>query len=320
MATLAGTAGADQITGTLFADIINGLAGNDTILGRSGNDSLDGGSGDDRLDGGAGRDSVSGGDGADTLVGSRGNDVLSGGAGNDVFLFASRDGQDVIRDLSAGDKVVISGYAAAQSVTQVGTSVVVTLSLSDKITFSNSNVAAVQAALQFGDGGGVGTPGTISGTSGNDTLNGTAGNDLIQGLAGNDAINGGAGNDRIIGGLGDDTLTGGAGSDTFVYLSLAELSATYGAEFITDWSADDRIDLSGIDANELIAGNQAFAFAGYSFGHPPAVTTPGTLTIGGFGGELWILGYTDGDAAADMMISLWSVLGEGALTVDNLIL
>lgn len=179
---------------------------------------------------------------------------------------------------------------------------------------------------------------TIYGGGGNDTLEGRGGNDLLHGDAGNDRIYGGGGddvlyggggddsiagaqgNDRIVGGLGSDVLTGGAGSDTFVYRSLSELSTTYGAEWITDWDELDRIDLSAIDANALIAGNQAFEFAGYNFGSPPADTTPGTLTIGGFGGDLWIIGYTDGDAEADLLINLWSAGGEGALTVGDLIL
>jgi hypothetical protein len=160
----------------------------------------------------------------------------------------------------------------------------------------------------------------IIGTSLADTILGLGGNDILEGRGGADIIDGGAGNDRIIGGAGADRLTGGAGSDTFVYTSLSDLSKIYGAEFITDWTSQDRIDLSAIDANAMIAGNQAFHFAGYSFAHPPTITTPGTLTIGGFGGELWILGYTDNNAGADLMINLWSAAGEGALTVANIIL
>ena len=160
----------------------------------------------------------------------------------------------------------------------------------------------------------------IIGTSLSDTILGLGGNDILEGRGGADTIDGGAGNDRIIGGAGADRLTGGTGSDTFVYTSLSDLSKVYGAEFITDWSSQDRIDLSAIDANAMIAGNQAFRFAGYSFGHPPTATSPGTLTIGGFGGELWILGYTDNNPGADLMINLWSPAGEAALTVSNIIM
>ncbi|WP_028969427.1 calcium-binding protein [Sphingomonas sp. URHD0057] len=304
MATYTGTSAANHIIGTGAADIIRGYGGNDLLEGLGGSDRIYGGGG------------------ADTINGGKGNDLLSGGAGNDTFLYAISDGRDVVTDFAAGDLVRISGYASAQSLAQVGGDVVLTLSASDTITFSNATATTVQAALQFGSGGGSGggPTGTITGTSGNDMLNGTGSNDTINGLGGDDIIKGGAGDDRIIGGLGSDTLSGGGGSDTFAYLSLAELSKTYGAEMIYDWSAEDRIDLSAIDANALVAGNQAFVFAGYSFGHPPTVTTPGTLTIGGFGGELWILGYTDNVDGPDLMINLWSAAGEGALTVNNLIL
>jgi Ca2+-binding RTX toxin-like protein len=160
----------------------------------------------------------------------------------------------------------------------------------------------------------------LEGRGGNDYIDGGSGADHVFGGAGNDHIIGGLGNDRIVGGLGDDTLTGGPGSDTFVYKSLADHSMVYGSEIITDWEHIDRIDLSAIDANSLIAGNQAFEFGGYSFGHPPTVTTPGTLTIGGFGGELWILGYTDSDPEPDLLINLWSSAGESALTSDRIVM
>ena len=159
----------------------------------------------------------------------------------------------------------------------------------------------------------------IIGTFSADTIIGLGGNDILEGRGGNDIIDGGAGNDRIIGGAGADRLTGGPGIDTFAYLGLSDFSKVYGAEWITDWSHEDKIDLSAIDANAMMAGNQAFKFAGYSFAHPPTVTTPGTFTIGGFGGELWIIGYTNNIPGADLMINLWSAMGEGALTSDNII-
>lgn len=326
MAILNGTTGDDKLTGGLSADTISGLGGNDTISGRAGNDKLDGGAGNDVIDGGGGSDTILGGDGIDWLAGGRGNDVLSGGAGNDVFVFASGDRQDIITDFAAGDAVKISGYSAAQTVAQVGTSVVVTLSTADKITFSNATLATVKAALQFdgggsGGGGGGGPTGGLTGTSGKDTLNGTAGNDLIQGLGGDDTINGGGGNDRIIGGAGSDVMTGGAGADTFVFLSASDspLMTSIYCDFITDWSAEDRIDLSGIDANEAIAGNQAFVFGGYSFAHPPTVTTPGTFTIGGFGGEIYVIGFTNNVAGADFEIAIWSSVGESGVKSDQFI-
>lgn len=322
MGNFTGTSGADLLRGRLSADTMRGMDGNDTLDGRSGNDWLDGGNGNDTLLGGAGADTLYGGSGADKIVGGRGADVLSGGIGNDLFVFGLGEGKDLITDFAAGDLLKVSGYSAAQSMTQVGTSVVISLSLTDQITLSNATLATVQTALQFdAPPSGGGTTGAITGTSGKDTLNGTSGTDVIYGLGGDDTINGGGGDDRIYGGAGWDVMTGGSGNDTFVFTSASEspLMTTIYSDFITDWTAGDRIDLSGIDANESIAGNQAFAFGGYSFGQPPTVTSPGTFTIAGFGGELYILGYTDSVAGPDFQIAIWSALGESGLTSEHII-
>src|SRR5205085_6440805 len=141
-------------------------------------------------EGRGGNDSLYGGAGADTLNGGAGNDILSGGGGNDTFVYAAGGGQDVVTDFAAGEIVRISGYSSAQSLQQVGSDVVLTLSASDKMTFSDASLAAVQAALQFGPGtSGGGTGGaTITGTNNSESLTGTNGNDVIYGLDGYDVI------------------------------------------------------------------------------------------------------------------------------------
>lgn len=307
MSTLTGTPGTDRLTGTLGADTIKGLAGNDVLTGRAGADYLDGGDGADTLYGGGG---------ADTLVGGAGNDVLSGGAGKDLFLYGAGDGQDRVTDFASGDIFKVSDYSSAQSVVQVGADVVVTFSAGDKVMFTGTSLATVQAGLHFGSTGGGGA-GTITGTAGDDVLNGTASADTIQGLGGDDTINGGGGNDRIIGGAGADSLMGGPGSDTFVYLSLSD---SVGGDIIKDWSSVDRIDLSAIDANALLAGDQAFHIYWTGFdGMPPTHTNPGDLSITAFGGEIYITAYTDNVPGADLMITCWCDAGLAALTPDNII-
>ena len=64
-----------------------------------------GGSGDDTLGGEDGDDLMFGQSGCDQLVGGAGNDTLWGGSDSDVFYFDSNFGQDVIKDLSAGDEI-----------------------------------------------------------------------------------------------------------------------------------------------------------------------------------------------------------------------
>jgi len=133
----------EGLIGSAFADTLSGGSGVDTIYGLDGDDTLNGSAGSDTLDGMNGNDTLNGGTGADYLI---------GGAGNDTFLFATGDGQDVVHDLGSGDIVRITGYTSAQSVTQVGSDVLLTLSSSDQITFKNSTVSAVQAAVQWSSG------------------------------------------------------------------------------------------------------------------------------------------------------------------------
>jgi serralysin len=308
MATFTGTSAADHIIGTTAADIIRGYGGSDLLEGRAGADKIYGAAGNDTLNGGTG------------------NDTLTGGTGRDVFLFSAGDGSDVITDLGAGDSVKITGYASAQSVAQAGTNVVVTFSASDTVTFSNATVATVQAALQFGSGGGSGggAAGTITGTANGDVLNGTAGNDIIYGLGGYDVIHGGGGNDRIYGGLGGDGLYGGAGADVFAYNSAAE-GPQYGLvytewDIIYDFQSIDKIDLSAIDANTLVAGNQAFFFAGYiDWAEYPPDPTAGALYIRGGSDSAEIIGFTNNDTDPDFFVELHFAAGQGPLEA-NLIL
>ena len=268
---------------------------------------------------------IVGGAAADTITGGNGNDVLSGGAGKDLFLFAAGDGQDRITDLGLGDVVRISGYGSAQSVTQVGSDVVVTLSATDKLTLSGTSVTAVKAALQFGtDSGGGGTTGaTITGTNNGDTLNGTAGNDVIMGLGGYDVIHGGGGNDRIYGGLGGDGLYGGAGADVFVYTTTQD-APPYGLIYtewdtIYDFQSIDKIDLSAVDIDPTLAGKQSFHFVGINTGQPVSDHSPGALYINKIDGYVWVSAYVDGDAYPDVNIDIYGP-DAANLSVSNLIL
>ena len=289
MATFTGTPTANHILGTAATDIIRGYGGNDILEGRGG------------------------------------NDKIYGGGGADSFLFASGDGQDVITDLAAGDVMKITGYTSALSLTQAGTSVVLTLSASDKITFSNATLASVQAAIQFGDTSGGGTGGTITGTSGYDTLTGTPGADTIYGLGGYDVIHGGAGNDRIYGGLAGDGLYGGSGADVFVYTLAAE-APPYGLMYtewdtIYDFQSEDKIDLSAIDANTLLSGNQSFHFAGYiSAAEYPPTHSAGDLYIRTSGEYADIIAFTDNDTTPDVFLEVVQGSGQGLPGTTNLIM
>lgn len=99
----------------------------------------------------------------------------------------------------------------------------------------------------------------LFGDAGIDLLNGGTGNDILNGGAGRDSLNGGADNDTLIGGAGADTLKGGYNADTFKFVDATDLGFGH-TDVIKDFSRTelDKIDLSGIDANDTLKGNQAF--------------------------------------------------------------
>jgi Ca2+-binding RTX toxin-like protein len=313
--------------------------GSATVFGDDGNDRFDllGGS-NHRLDGGTGDDTfvfyagasgeqLSGGDGNDRFYG-RGLAVgghIGGGAGNDAFYdfgnqatLAGGTGNDVYRVVSASGPTIVENAGEGIDTVLVARGITYTL---------GANLENLRV-LDSGSGGATLTGNALANhivaASGADTLNGLAGNDVLSGGGGNDMISGGDGNDRIIGGAGGDTMAGGAGGDTFVYTSISDspyANGSYDAEdFITDWTSSDHIDLSAVDANSLLAGQQHFHFAGYSPAHPPTSHDAGDLWLGGFAGELWIEGFTDNDATPDFLISLFDAQGHDVPSIDNIIL
>ena len=144
---------------------------------------------------------------------------------------------------------------------------------------------------------------TLVGNAGNDTLLGGAGSDSLQGGAGDDSLvggadadvlRGGAGNDILVGGVGNDTLSGGVGADHFVFKTAADANG----DVMTDYwrTQGDTIDLTGIDANTKVAGNQAFAF----IGEKAFTGTAGQLQYK----EGLISGDHNGDKVADFQIKI----------------
>jgi hypothetical protein len=108
----------------------------------------------------------------------------------------------------------------------------------------------------FGARGSV--SGLLDGGSGNDRLYAGDG-DTANGGAGNDFLSGSATESNLIGGTGADILRGGVGMDTFIYRLASESTATI-QDVIRDFGYDDTIDLSAIDANTTVGGNQEFVF------------------------------------------------------------
>ena len=147
---------------------------------------------------------------------------------------------------------------------------------------------------------GNGEANTLSGLAGDDHLYGGAGRDILFGGSGNDKLYGGDQNDQLIGGLGVDRLEGAGGADQFRFESFAE-SPNSAGDTIVGFSGveGDRIDLSLLDANTLVSGNQAFTFIGSA---PFSTAGQVRLSNGILSGD------ANGDAIADFRLILGSVM------------
>ncbi len=135
---------------------------------------------------------------------------------------------------------------------------------------------------------------------------GGAGNDRIIGNAANNCLVGNGGNDRLQGAGGSDTLIGGKGADVFVFTHSWDshggvrdrLAAGGGAAAFEHpgSAAGDLIDLHGIDADTVRAGDQAFIFGG--------AHTRGHLWLHDVGGVTFVYGNTDADATAEFQLAI----------------
>lgn len=117
----------------------------------------------------------------------------------------------------------------------------------------------------------------------------------------------------IVGGEGKDRLTGGAGNDLFVFADLNDSGATFGAaDRIVDFAAGDQIDLSGIDSNAAVAGDQAFAFIGDAAFSGVA----GELRLVADRGNTVIYADVDGDMTADFALVVVDLVDPAVLSLQ----
>lgn len=158
--------------------------------------------------------------------------------------------------------------------------------------------------------------GDITMGGGDDTVTFSKGSNVdgtvMLGL-GDDTFTGWNGDDLVSGGAGEDELTGGKGADTFVFAAVGDSGNTKAtADLVTDFRAKDGdlIDLSEIDANTVLADDQAFKFIGSKAFHDKA----GELRYATDRNGTWIQGDVDGDGKADFMIHLDDKM---ALKIDH---
>ncbi len=115
----------------------------------------------------------------------------------------------------------------------------------------------------------------------------------------------------VIGGLGTDSLSGGKNADKFEFNNIAESVAGAGRDVIINFhhNQHDRIVLSGIDADSVTDGHQAFNYVGGA----DFSSVAGELRFA----DGVLQGDTDGDGVADFEIELTGVT---ALVRGDLIL
>jgi len=253
---------------------------------------------------GRGNDLIETGSESDTIDGGAGADTLAGGDGSDLYYLDSA-GDVIIERASAG------GYDGAYS------SVSTTVSAHVEFTYLTGSAIRL-IGTEFGEGlNGNANNNLLWGGAGDDTLVGDLGNDELSGGDGNDSLNGGSGTDTLIGGLGNDDSGGGLGADVYRFRSAAEsfgslpnapLERGHFDHLGFSHADGDVIDLSQIDANTNVAGNQAFVWIGDAGFHHVAGELHQSsyiIDINGSDDDVeirMIEADIDGDGVADMRI------------------
>lgn len=332
-------------------DILHGGAGNDTLYAGGGNDLLVGGAGNDVLYGQLGSDEMFGGAGIDGFSVRAYADgstdhirdfelafdrlyVSAFGISSletmHILMSGDVDGNTVLGIRSGGqvqtiviDNTFPDDFAAGNflfSTSTAGTTKTGTSGGDDLFGgLGNDIVKGGEAEDRvFGEQGddilygGSSTSTALEAAGGYDQLYGGDGNDTLYGGGENDILVGGAGIDQLFGGLGNDRLAGGAGADSFKF-DRAVANQTW-LDTIVDFSQaqGDKIDLSLIDANAAVTGNQAFVLVD---GNP--ITAAGQVRIFYQGAYTYVEGNVNSVLSQDFQIR---IAGRPEISVDDLIL
>jgi hypothetical protein len=254
-----------------------------------------------------GADQVDGGGGNDFLYfgGTFGaGDIANGGAGTDTLAMLAGGGAT----FGADQLVSIERLAVYSSTLNGPGEHSYTLVMDDGNVAAGEELFVTAASLKSDEtltfDGSKETDGrfTVLGGAGDDLITGGAQKDFLAGRDGDDILNGGGGNDVLVGGRGADKLTGGTGKDWFRYEDVAESNLDDGVDTIIDYegsASGERIDLSAIDADINMDGNQAFTWIGTNAAFTEQA---GQLRVVQTDGKWFVEGDVDGDGVADIVI------------------
>src|SRR5262245_38790458 len=342
---ITGSTSTDLLIGNDGSNLLSGLNGADTLKGGGGVDTLEGGSDDDMLKGGGGADVLNGGIGIDTAAYNESavgvsvnlfeNRGVFGDAAGDTFIsienvsgsdfrdvivgdvnanvLRGQDGDDDLYGLTGAD-TLWGGLGNDRLDGGAGVDTMRGEAGNDSYYVNTSADMVIEAAGEGSDS--VQTYATYSLAAGSEIESlrpadplGTAAIDLVGNEFGQ-SITGNNGQNTIVGGGGQDFLSGWGGGDVFVWTSTAE-TGVGGAEadVIVDFdrASGDLMAFNPIDANETIAGDQAFVFIGTA-----EFTAAGQIRyFTTADDETYILLNTDGDLVQEATIHLF-----GAFTVD----
>jgi serralysin len=271
-----------------------------------GNDTLSASARDDYYYDEGGDDVANMGSGGDTVYAGPGNDNINGGFGNDTLYFSSQF------DMFGNSTPVTQGVTFDLAVT--GPQNLGFFGTDTFFNFENVSCGREDDTV-FGDGGGN----ALLGWKGDDFLRGRGGVDHILGGEGNDTLIGDTAGDNLYAGtLQDDQSQTDGDADIIKYFQTMDSTYDNGMDTIFQFEhaaggGDDRIDLSSLDANTSLAGNQAFQFVG-SAGFSLA---GGEVRVSTVGDKSVVMVDNDSDNTAEMVIIVDGVTG---LTADDFIL
>lgn len=259
--------------------------GGDDVISTSastGGLALLGGDGDDWLNAG----SFSNRHGSNVLNGGPGQDTLVGSSDREYFVCGADSLADVIIDRTVGDRDIVS----AEGTYKLGIN--------------------LECLWLSGEGHFRG-----AGNELHNTLKGNFGHNVLAGGGGRDTLSGGGGLDTLVGGRGADTLLLDWGPTIACYGHSRE-SVPGRFDTIMSLRANDRIDLSGIDADSgSTATREGFVFVGDSAFSANATAQIRYEVVDAFHTMLYI--STDADADAEMQIELFRPY---VLSAENFIL